>query len=438
METCDVTVVGAGIMGCFITYYLCKLNATLKHADRFKIIWLDQFGKNHDKGSSHGDGRIMRIGSPDLTKARMAQLSYKLFKELQEECNKKLMHENIEYLSFAHKDNKQLINEYKNNALLSIQQSVISNHNTININTENYEVGLLQSQGTAILFADKILNNLHDIIQNKYNIKLRENCKITSIDRHKFIATYIDPHGIQKRIKFTKKIILATGAYTNIILSSSNIKTFPYSISNEQVCYFKPKKGFESKYEISDNEQYKNMPVFIRHPDNRDLKDNHNEQEYIFNKYYFYGIPMIVKDFGVKVDVECVERCNYGEPLNLDDLRDNKRSFECNEHLLKYSQMFARQYLPDLDVDEYRTLRCLYTIPQDDEFIIGNHYESENIFLCFGFCGMGFKFSAFIGLCIARKILDYDSRTGHLDFDEYNIDLLAKYDPNRFLKLCKL
>ena len=59
--------------------------------------------------------------------------------------------------------------------------------------------------------------------------------------------------------------------------------------------------------------------------------DNENDKKrYMFDKYYFYGIPMISRDFGVKVDVECVDKCDYGEILSIDDLRNNKRSFKCN------------------------------------------------------------------------------------------------------------
>eukprot|EP01084_Bolivina_argentea_P304105 525131_1 len=437
MEHCDFVVVGAGIMGSFITYFLCELRKKLKMTHKIKIKWFEQYEINTDKGSSHGDSRIMRTGDPDMLKAKMSKLSYNLFKTLDKKSNTKLMH-NIKYLSFGDKNNNLVLKEYENNKLLNVKQKRYENTNAIHINHKT-EVGFLQSAGTAILLADKILKTLHQSIKHQYGVTLNENCKILNINKNNSTITYTCTNNNNqntKYIKYSQKVILATGAYTNIILSNSDLSIIPYTISNEQCCYFKPKKGFESHFDINiNNNSSVKMPVFIRYPDANINSQNDKNINYLLNKYYFYGIPSVIPSLGVKVDIEDVDKLDYGEPLNLNDLIYNNRSFSVNKHILKYSQLFAKQYIPDLDVNEYKVIRCLYSIPEDNDFVIGNHYECENIFLCFGFCGCGFKLSALIGLLIAKQMLNCDDFCN--DYIQYPIQYLSRFNPIRFRK-CKL
>ena len=49
----DVIVVGGGVMGCATAYHLAKRG---RH-----VLLLEQFAIGHDRGSSHGPSRIIRL-----------------------------------------------------------------------------------------------------------------------------------------------------------------------------------------------------------------------------------------------------------------------------------------------------------------------------------------------------------------------------------------
>eukprot|EP01084_Bolivina_argentea_P115486 205357_1 len=438
---CDILVVGAGVIGSSITYYLCKLNEDLPTNKKKKILWIEQYELSHNKGSSHGDGRITRISDIDSFKCKMAKRSYKLYKLLQLESNENIMRD-TNYLAFGQKNNNKYIRQqYKNNKLMNVKQKLLTTAEDMQLLTPlnidaNKEIGLLQSKG-LILFADKIVNALHTLIENKYNLSLKQNCKITQIRTQNNVVTYSE-NNQEKQIKFSDKIILATGAYTNHILKCSNLSQIPYTIINQQATYFKPKKGFESDFDINVNPNC-TMPVWKRHQDSNDNDtinvcmsdiDENNEYEVkklLFEKYGYYGIPM-VSSLGVKVDVSRVKNCDNGDFICLDDLIENKRSFSINKNLLKYSQIFVRHYFPNLEVNNYNIIRCLYTTPIDNKYVIGKHFECDNVFLCFGFCGNGYKMAQIVGLSVAKKVLKYNASD---KYEEYDIDM-SRYKAQRF------
>ena len=73
----DVVVVGGGVMG------LAAARA-LAQAGR-DVVVCEQFELGHDRGSSHGSSRIVRLSYPDERWVRLAQESFPLWRELEAE-----------------------------------------------------------------------------------------------------------------------------------------------------------------------------------------------------------------------------------------------------------------------------------------------------------------------------------------------------------------
>ena len=69
-----VAVVGAGVMGCATAWALRRRAA--------EVTVHEQFGLDHDHGSSHGRTRIFRIAYPDAEWIRLAQEAYAGWQEL--------------------------------------------------------------------------------------------------------------------------------------------------------------------------------------------------------------------------------------------------------------------------------------------------------------------------------------------------------------------
>src|ERR1700750_1500633 len=82
-RTADVLIVGAGVMGCAAAYQLAK--------DRAPGLPLGQFAVGHDRGSSHGPSRIIRLAYDSLDYVALARASYTLWRELEPESGARLL-----------------------------------------------------------------------------------------------------------------------------------------------------------------------------------------------------------------------------------------------------------------------------------------------------------------------------------------------------------
>src|SRR4249919_2168887 len=84
MESFDQIVVGLGAMGSASVYQLAK-----RHN---RVLGIDQFSVPHDRGSTHGESRIIRqaIGEGEQY-VPLVLRSYELWREIENETGKNLL-----------------------------------------------------------------------------------------------------------------------------------------------------------------------------------------------------------------------------------------------------------------------------------------------------------------------------------------------------------
>ncbi|MDP9234297.1 MAG: N-methyl-L-tryptophan oxidase [Actinomycetota bacterium] len=83
METFDVVVIGAGVMGAATGRALAKAGK--------KVAMLERFEIGHNRGSSHGSARIFRFSYRDPQYVAMAQEALPLWRDLEEEAGERLL-----------------------------------------------------------------------------------------------------------------------------------------------------------------------------------------------------------------------------------------------------------------------------------------------------------------------------------------------------------
>ena len=83
MTDADVVVVGAGVMGLATARELARAGRD--------VVVCEQFELGHDRGSSHGSSRIVRLSYPEARWVRLAQESYPLWRELESEAGRRLL-----------------------------------------------------------------------------------------------------------------------------------------------------------------------------------------------------------------------------------------------------------------------------------------------------------------------------------------------------------
>src|SRR5919112_3478123 len=79
----DVVVVGAGVMGLAAARQIALSGC--------ETLVLEQFELGHERGSSHGTSRIVRLSYPEVEWVRLAQESYPLWRELEAEAGRPLL-----------------------------------------------------------------------------------------------------------------------------------------------------------------------------------------------------------------------------------------------------------------------------------------------------------------------------------------------------------
>src|SRR5436190_23760837 len=83
MPSYDVVVVGLGAMGSAAVYQLAKAGA--------RVLGVDMFSPPHDRGSTHGDTRITRLGIGEGAEyVPLVMRSHELWREIEGESGEEL------------------------------------------------------------------------------------------------------------------------------------------------------------------------------------------------------------------------------------------------------------------------------------------------------------------------------------------------------------
>ena len=124
-----------------------------------------------------------------------------------------------------------------------------------------------------------------------------------------------------------------------------------------------------------------------------------------------YGFPCIDEDGGVKIGVH-----HRGPETDPDDVVREVSARDAAE-----LADLVRPLLPSLPGTFLRGITCLYTTTPDHDFVIGPHPEHENVAIACGFSGHGFKFVPVVGEILADLALDGSTRHP-----------IGLFDPTRF------
>ena len=128
-----------------------------------------------------------------------------------------------------------------------------------------------------------------------------------------------------------------------------------------------------------------------------------------------YGFPCLDQDGGVKVGLH-----HRGPETHPDLVERHVSESEAAE-----VADLVRPLLPTLPGTFLRAIACLYTTTPDHHFVIGLHPQHENVAIACGFSGHGFKFVPVVGEVLADLALE--GSTTHP---------IGLFDPTRFGRAC--
>ncbi|MCH8018637.1 N-methyl-L-tryptophan oxidase [candidate division KSB1 bacterium] len=367
-EKYDIVILGVGGMGSATLYTLAKRG--------LKVCGIEQFDLAHDRGSSHGETRLIRkayFEHPDYIP--LLNRAYDLWYEVEKEAGVQLFVKNG--LVVAGKPNSEVIKGLD----LCYEKHDLP-HEKITVNEARKRFPQFHLPENFVVYYDPIAGFLHveksveqfaDLARG-YGATLHTNEKVLNWQpKQNHISIKTDCREI-----VADKLIITAGAWANQEMLSLGID---FDIWRKVLFWY-------DSPEIS-NYKLGNFPSFYVELD--------------FGG--FYGFPAI-NPLGLKIGEHEIP----GLTAQPDKLT---RTLQPDDEPVVLR--FFEKVFPGFQPTRTNFTVCMYTITPDFNFILDRHPENENVIIGAGFSGHGFKFAPVIGEILAD--LAIDGSTSHpIDF----------------------
>ena len=353
----DYLVLGLGGMGSSALYHLAKRG--------LNVLGIEQFGVAHDRGSSHGDTRIIRkayFEHPNYIP--LIQRAYELWDELEQESGKSLF--NRCGLMVAGPPAGEVIQG-------------------VHLAAQLYDVAIEKipvEQVASRFLGFQIPKGFEVIFEPEAGFLFVEECIRTQIEfamslgaqvclNEKINEVVIKDQSIEVKTEtqhfFASGLIVTAGAWSNSCLQELNL---PLEVVRK-LLFWNPVKQSVYNLESGTGGFFFDMP--------------YGE---------FYGFPSL--------DGKTVKLAEHtgGEPtddpgnLNRELLADDATSVS----------RFINEVMPDLEPIPERHATCMYTRTRDGHFIVDQHPRNSSMVYGSGFSGHGFKFASVIGEILADLV----------------------------------
>jgi sarcosine oxidase len=353
--TYDVIVIGLGGMGSSACYHLAKSGA--------KVLGLEQFPLLHQRGSSHGQSRIIRkayFEHPSYVP--LLERSYELWINLSEKSGHELYHPTGIIYSCP-KDSALLAGLRTSSStfqipLETLEQNDVSRWFQI---PDDYEIVREPDAGYLAV---------EDCVSSHLQLAKAEGAEL--ISNSQVIGWSAQGDEVEVRTRTGKfraaKLIITAGAWTSRILSELGL---PLKVLKKSM-YWLEAADFYLESE--------GMPCFL------------NETP----TGIFYGFPMSSKQSGLKIAEH-----SGGDFLENPDSLDDSFTAE-KARVLDYAASGMKAVSQKLIAHA----PCMYTMTPDENFVVDRHRDFENVIYAGGFSGHGFKFASVIGEILCELALE--------------------------------
>lgn len=353
-----IAVVGVGGTGSAACRHLAKAG--------HEVVGYEQFTLGHDRGSSHGESRIIRYTYPDLLYTQMMGDAYTLWADLEQEAGEELF-VRCGGLYFGDPDNANV---------RTTEQALCD----AGLPYERLEPAAAQDRFPAFRFRDAetilyqresgLLRSTRCVLANarlaqQHGATLHENATVEAITPRAgevVIRTAAGDEAVFDRV------IVTAGAWMGHLFSRLKL---PLRVTRQQVLYLQIARN-------ADLFPPGRFPVWI------DASSN------------YYGFP----DDGCVPGIKLASH-HLGDTVDPNDVRR-----EVDEPYVQDAIRYAAQRLPDLDSTVTHSLVCLYTSTPNEDFILDAVPDAPNVWLVSGCSGHGFKFTVLLGKIIAELATD--------------------------------
>lgn len=370
-ETFDTIVIGIGGMGSATVYELARRGQ--------KVLGLEQFDIPHDRGSSHGITRIIRLAYYEHPSyVPLLRRAYELWRELQINVDEQLL-----YITGAIDAGPEGAGLFEG-SLLSCQEHDLPHEVLTGPELSRRYPGyrlppeirvLLQPDGGFLLSERCIVSCVFAAQAHGADIRARERVIEWRASRDRV------------RVKTTRgsyeagSLVISAGAWASKLIPQLGDHARP---ERQVLAWFQPRRP--ERY------QPDAFPVF----------------NLLVEEGRYYGFPV----FGVP-------GFKVGKYHHLEEPADpDKLDRECSQRDEDVLRSFTERYMPDAAGPTMALKACMFTNTPDEHFVIDLHPEHKNVSIAAGFSGHGFKFCSVVGEIMADLAIN---RQTHHDIRMFKV-----------------
>lgn len=367
----DVIVAGVGGMGSSALFHLARAGV--------RVCGIEQFRPGHDRGSTHGDSRIVRKAYfLDPSYVPLMHRSYELMAELEARRQTRLFH-NVGLISAG------VLNSSFHHGMERCFATHPLPHETWSVDEARRRYPHMRFPDDSIVYFDPAggYGNPEEFVRAHVACAREEGAVLLTEER--MLSWQADRHGVEvrtdRRALRADKLVLTTGAW---ILPELKRLGAPMTL----------KRKVQVWYEVTDIAPFlpEVCPVFI-------LKNRSGD---------FYGFPSI--------DGRTVKTAETSGGTILESADDQHDRLLASDH--ESLTRFMHNTFGDLAGRPVKHQACLQTFTADQNFIVDVHPENPRVILCSPCSGHGFKFTPVMGEILREMAA---GRTPSLDISLFRL-----------------
>ncbi|PGT88782.1 N-methyl-L-tryptophan oxidase [Bacillus sp. AFS040349] len=339
---------------------------------KVKTVLIDAFDPPHNRGSHHGDTRMIRHaygeGRQYVSLVKRAQ---QLWEELESQTGYKIF-EKTGVIGLGPKDSPFLqetiaaANKYE--LPIEVLTSNEIKKRWPGFSVPEHFIGCFEAE-SGLIYSENAIKAYKEIAINN-GAQLETNTPVQQIETDgKSVVKIIT----ESKVFWAKKVIVTVGAWASKLLPDLALPIQPTR---------KAFGWFDAPADLYDVAYF---PSFY-------IEDKEN---------MCYGFPNI-DGAGLKIG-----RSDGGQDIDPNKHTQNFGLFDTDEDELRF---FLKNYMPEANGLLNQGKTCLYTISRDNHFIIDHHPKHDHIIFACGFSGHGFKFASVMGEVLSELAVNGQSK----------------------------
>jgi sarcosine oxidase len=360
MQSYDVIILGTGGVGSAAAYHLARRGA--------KVLGLDRFPAGHDRGSSHGETRIIRQAYFEHSDyVPLLLRAYELWRGLEQECGVDLLHQ-VGLLQVGPPDG-------------AVVRGVLQSAGQHGLSVESLSAREVEGRWPGF----RVTSDMTGVYEAAAGYLPVERCVLAHLAAAKahgaefcFGSTVAARRSAANAVEVVteagetyraSKLIITAGPWAPALLTGLGIALV---VRRKHLYWFAPA---DKTYH-----QDSGCPTFL----------------YELPHGVYYGFPQ-VDSLGVKVAE------HSGGQAVTDPLNDPRVLDPAD---LARVEAFLRAHLPGVCNSLQRHSVCFYTMSPDEHFIVDRDPRDQNTLFAAGLSGHGFKFTSVLGEALADLAID--------------------------------